>query len=342
MLEKPDLPDHTLAACVQEQYGIPVAAITFLPLGDDINTAVYRVVADDGTQYFLKLRSGAFDQATVALPHYLRQRGIRQIIPTLETTTHHLWTRIDRFALTLAPFIPGHSGVTVPLFPHQWQQLGAALKGIHTTTIPAPLADGIPHETYSPHWRSRVTEYQATIETTDFPETTAAKLATVMRARRDEITHIVTRATSLGEALQTRSLPQVLCHADLHAANVLIDGAETLYIVDWDTMTFAPKERDLMFIGAGICGVWQTPHETALFYHGYGHTHIDQTALAYYRYERIVQDIAAFCDQLLLTDHGGADREVGLHHFLSQFTPGSVVDIANATDVHQDAEKGQA
>ena len=49
------------------------------------------------------------------------------------------------------------------------------------------------------------------------------------------------------------------------------------------------------------------PENIALFYQGYGQAAVDQTVLAYYRYERIVQDIAAYCQQLLLTDEGGAD-----------------------------------
>ena len=49
MLEKPDLPDEKIIACLQAEYGLRVATIAFLPLGADLNTAVYRVVADDGT-----------------------------------------------------------------------------------------------------------------------------------------------------------------------------------------------------------------------------------------------------------------------------------------------------
>ena len=61
MLEKPDFQDEKIIACLQTEFGVDVAQITFLPLGADQNTAVYRVVADDATLYFLKLRSGVFD-----------------------------------------------------------------------------------------------------------------------------------------------------------------------------------------------------------------------------------------------------------------------------------------
>ncbi len=46
-----------------------------------------------------------------------------------------------------------------------------------------------------------------------------------------------------------------------------------------------------------------------LFYKGYGKTDINSAALAYYRYERVIEDLVVICEQILLTDEGGADRE---------------------------------
>ncbi|HWL88821.1 MAG TPA: hypothetical protein VNO21_23620 [Polyangiaceae bacterium] len=44
-----------------------------------------------------------------------------------------------------------------------------------------------------------------------------------------------------------------------------------------------------------------------------------------------MEDIAIYCDQLLLSDEGGMDRSLSLRFFLDQFRPDNVVDIAERT-----------
>jgi len=131
----------------------------------------------------------------------------------------------------------------------------------------------------------------------------------------------------------------VPCHADIHGGNILLsrEGQPpvlALYIVDWDTLIFAPKERDLMFIGGGIDNIWKTEQGEAFFYEGYGKTEINLSALAYYRYERIIEDLVVTAEQLLLTNEGGADRERSLGWFISNFESGSTLEIAEKTDIY--------
>ncbi len=49
MLTPPDLSDDIIVACVHENFGLHIAYVTFLPIGADVNSAVYRVTATDGT-----------------------------------------------------------------------------------------------------------------------------------------------------------------------------------------------------------------------------------------------------------------------------------------------------
>ena len=341
MLEKPDLQDQLIIDRLQDEYGLQVTQVTFLPLGYDVNTAVYRLVTEHETEYFLKLRKGAFNEMTAAIPQFLKAQGIQAIISPLMNRKRRLWGNLQDYKIILYPFIQGKNGYEVALSDQHCIDFGVAIKGIHTAEVPPAFRPLIQHESYSSHWREIVRTFQAQAEYTPFEDSTAAKLAEFMQAKRGEIRHMVERAEQLGLALQARSLEFVLCHSDLHPGNLLIgendaSGHSLLYIVDWDNPILAPKERDLMFIGMSRASAGA--REEALFYQGYSGdcgcalAEADQMALAYYRYERIIQDIAAFCEQLFLTVEGGEDREQAYQYFISQFLPNHEVETACKTD----------
>ena len=333
MLEKPDLPDEKIITCMQTDYGLRVAEIAFLPLGADLNTAVYRVISDDGTAYFLKLRSGVFDETSVTLPKFLSDQGIAHVLAPLSTSAGQLWANLDTFKVILYPFIAGRNGYEVDLSDRHWSEFGATLKRIHSVTLPPALSSRIQREAYSPRWRDIVKTFMTRIGSDTFDDPVAINMAVFLQARRAEVLDLVERTERCAQALQADSPEFVLCHSDLHAGNVLITTDGALYLVDWDAPILAPKERDLMYAGGGQFANTRTPaEEERLFYRGYGQTPIDYTALAYYRYERIVEDIAAFCEQLLSSHEGGADREQALRYLMSNFAPNGTITIACQAD----------
>jgi spectinomycin phosphotransferase len=343
MLEKPDLPDEKIGACLQADYGLRVATIAFLPLGADLGTAVYRVTAADGAAYFLKLRSGAFDKTSVALPKFLSDQGIAQVIAPLAASTGQLWANLDAFKVIVYPFVEGRNGYEVDLSDRHWIEFGAALKRIHSVPVPVALIERIQSETYSPRWREIVKAALTRVETDIFDDPVAAELAAFLKIKRGEILDLVERAERLAQTLQAQAPESVVCHADLHAGNILIDAAGALYLVDWDTLIRAPKERDLMYAGGGQFGDARTPdEEERLFYRGYGPTPIDRRALAYYRYERIIEDLAVECEQIFLTHGSGKDREQALRYLMSNFEANGAIEIAYQSDQTHGAVKPSA
>jgi spectinomycin phosphotransferase len=157
----------------------------------------------------------------------------------------------------------------------------------------------------------------------------AGELATFWQARREVIDALVAAADRLGRRAAGSPSPPVLCHADLHTWNVLVDTDQRLWIMDWDEAVLAPRERDLMFvvggIGHGLVGLSDTEH----FLEGYGHTSIDPDLLAYYRHAWAVQDIAAYGEQALLTPGAGAaTRQAAVDGFKDLFEPGNIVELA--------------
>jgi spectinomycin phosphotransferase len=334
MLEQPNLPDDKIITCLLTEYALRASQIAFLPLGADQNTVVYRVITDDETPYFLKLRRGVFDETSVALPGFLHDQGIRHIIAPLTTQAGQLWASLDDYTVIVYPFINGRDGYDVDLSDRHWIEFGAALKRIHTANVPSSITSLIPRESYSAQWRDLVRMFLARIDAETFDDPVAAQTAEFLQSKRDEILALVERTERLAEKLQAQPLDGVVCHSDLHAGNIFMDGDGALYIVDWDNPIIAPKERDLMFAGGGQFGNARTAREEeALFYRGYGPTSIDPVALAYYRYERIVEDIAVEC-QLIFSTAGDEDRERELRFMRSNFEPDGVLAIAYASD-HQ-------
>ena len=334
MLEKPDIQDESIIACLVDEYGLNVVQVAFLPLGADRNTAVYRAVTDDATPYFVKLRLGDFEDSSVALAKYLRDQGIVQVVAPLATGTGQLWVILNAFKLILYPFIQGRNGYTAGLSDRHWSEFGTSLKAVHTAEVPPELIRRIRQETYSPQWRETAKAFLERAESDDFDDPISVKFAAFFKSRRDEIFDLVERTERLAQSLQARSLELIVCHSDIHAGNVLIDANDAFYIVDWDNPVLAPKERDLMFVGGGLMGDWHTPQEEeSLFYQAYGQMQVDPVALAYYRCERIIQDIAEYGDQISAANEGGADRERSFRQLTSIFRPGGVLEIAHKSDI---------
>src|SRR5215213_10243785 len=149
MLEKPNIQDEKIVACLQVEYGLRIIQIAFLPLGGNLCTAVYRAVAGDGTPYFCKLRCSDFDEISVELPRFLSEQGIAQIIPPLPSKSGGLSVKLEAFRVILYPFVEGTSGFQDKLTERQWADFGAALQRIHTLDLPPALRQKMQKETYS-------------------------------------------------------------------------------------------------------------------------------------------------------------------------------------------------
>jgi spectinomycin phosphotransferase len=326
VLSKPDISNDTIVSCGLDSFGLRIAEATFLPSAD-INSAVFRITTDDRTRYLLKLRRADFDEIAVVVPAYLHAQGILGVIAPIATTTKQLWIHAHGFYWMLYPFFEGNNGFEAPLSPPQWIALGETMRKVHSAILPADLARRVPHESYLPHNRAIVKALDIQVERLLFDDPMTARLAALWKTNRTEIMTVVERAEQLADLMQNRATEFVLCHSDLHAGNVLLGDNDKLAIVDWDNPILAPKERDLMFIGGGIGDTWNDPREKQWFNTGYGPTEIDLVAIAYYRYERIVADFAAYGEQICM--NGPAkDRETGLERFMNQFRH-NVIEIAH-------------
>src|SRR4030095_11806208 len=330
MLEKPDIQDHEIIACLQVEYGLRIIQLAFLPLGGNLCTAVYRAVAEDGTLYFCKLRCSDFDEISVELPRFLSEQGIPQIIPPLPSKTGQLWAKLEAFNVILYPFVEGTSGFQDKLTEPQWAEFGTALQRIHTLSLPRELGQKMPRENYSPESRDICREVLQTLESESFDDPVMAGLASFLLPKSETILDFIGHAERLARVLASRSTELALCHSDIHPGNLFIDKNGTLFIVDWDSPVLAPKERDLMFIGGGqgYVGV-NDLEEEAHFYRYYDPSTVDPFAMAYYRYERNLYDLSVECPRIFSRTLNAQDRAHSLEIVTWLFGPGSSIDMAH-------------
>lgn len=333
MTKKHPLSTQSIIECLKTNYGITVVTLTLLAIGADMNASVYKAETQSSQSYFVKLKRSHHYDIGVAILALLQASGIQQIIPPIKTTNGELAQRINDFNLTVYPFVNGQNGFCYKLTDEQWIILGKVLRQVHEFDVPSSIRDCIRKETYSSKWREIVRSFYGNIDANLNGDETTLKLQSFMREHKELIHHLVNRAEALSQEIQKQSPEFVLCHSDIHGGNVLIDDNGSIFIIDWDDPIMAPKERDLMFIGGGVANVWNNMREEEFFYEGYGKAEINRLILAYYRYERIVEDIAEYGQALLLTVEGCEQRAEMYKQFIDMFEPNGVVDIALKTDI---------
>ncbi|HET6444327.1 MAG TPA: phosphotransferase [candidate division Zixibacteria bacterium] len=333
MIDPPKLADTDITAAIQSHYGMSTDSVTFLPIGNDSATWVYRVQTNDGRIFFLKIRSSeGFRLASLAVPTFLCDQGLDHIISPVPTLANKMTVKLNNFTVILYPFIDGNVGAHIGLSPQNWQTFGALARRIHSCQLPHELLQLVPQETFIPNRRSIFTELETYIAKQVYKDDVERKTAAFWHARGDEICAVAEQAAVLGRRLSRQSNQMVLCHADMHTWNILLDYNQQLWLMDWDEVVLALKERDLMFVVGGIGGDGVGLDETATFLEGYGDSEIDIDALAYYRCAWAVQDITEYSQRVFFEpDSSQEARIAAMEGFMGLFAPGDIVTTALAS-----------
>ena len=324
MLEKPNLAESSIAAALQAHYRIAVQSLEFLPIGNDARAWVYRIETA-GRPYFLKLRQGAPKRSALYVPHYLQRRGMINAVAPCATDSNQLCAAVDGFSLILYPWIPGISAWNLCLSSKQWTEWGAMMRSIHHTAITEELAELVPCEQFDPKWIMTLDRIHHLVAAGSVQNKIARAMAPVWQSKQPQIEEARQRYLALGEQLRAVSPDWVLCHADMHKANIIIDESDAIHIVDWDEAVIAPKERDLMFFVAD----GHAPEAADAFLRGYGEPNADPIGLAYYRYDWALQE---FCDNgervFLSAALADRERQFAFDEFKRLFARGDVLDRA--------------
>ena len=282
MREPPRIAEEQLRVCVQDQYNLGPVTLEFLPLGHDYDAGVYRAVSEQGTAYLLKITSRPLYEPRCLVPRYLYDQGIASVVAPIRTRSRTLWTLLSEWTVIIYPWISGDSRLT-GMTDEQWKQVGTIFKHVHQVMPPSVGFASLRKETFDPGEYIRwVRAFETQHVRTKGGGAVERALRSCWIAHQSTINTVLTSLEKLARVLQSRTLPYVICHGDLHARNLIRDQAGRVFVIDWDEVLLAPKERDFLFV--------RPPHAAA-FYQGYGQAEIDWVALTYFLWERVVQDL---------------------------------------------------
>ena len=300
MRAPPNISEERLQACLQDQYNLSIVRLEFLPRGLDFKAGVYRVVSKQGVPYLLKVTTRPLYEPGFLVPRYFKDQGITSVVAPMPTKSHTLWTKLEDWTLIVYPFIDGDTSWT-GMTNEQWMEVGKIFKRIHNIQMKPEGFSSLRKETFDP------TEYVQWIRDFESQHLHVRQgESEIEHALRDSwVEHQPTIHTAvnflekLAAVLQSQTFQHVICHADLHPANLIRDGAN-VFVIDWDEVMLAPKERDFIFI--------REPQADA-FWEGYGKREINWLLLSYYLWERVVQDVIVNAQDVCFRDDLGEETK---------------------------------
>jgi spectinomycin phosphotransferase len=326
VLEDPGLDVGEMTNALRTAYGIDATAFAFVP-GYDMRAASYDVAALDG-RWFAKVRFGSAADAPLEVPRALLDAGVPNVPAPIRTQTSTLWhpMRDDR-TLVVYPFVAGRSAMVAGMTADQWRTFGATLRAVHDSDLATRFADRLPRETFALPSAAIVRQVMEIARRPPVASPATGRLSALLEQRAGPIGAMLERAERLGARLGRRPLVHVLCHADIHAANILVTDDGRILLVDWDGPMLAPRERDLLFVIGSRIARDVEPHEAAWFFEGYGDVAVERDALVYYRCERILEDIGEFGRSVFGDpDLPEASRQAQVTLAEGFFDPGGIVE----------------
>jgi spectinomycin phosphotransferase len=312
-----------LIDAIASGWAVRAVAIDFMPVGLDAGAAAFTVRGAMGTRWFLKVLRDPPRPAAIAVPQHLRRIGLVEAIAPLLTEAGRPWLDVAGCFALLYPFVSAPSVWDAGLSDPQWEDLGRFIGAMHRATIPADVAAVVPVDDFDCPALPKLRDLL------DRRIEIAGAVTAVWHRHGRLVEELVARAAALGATLRRAGLPKVLCHADLHGGNILAGASGPVSVVDWDAPVIAAPERDFIFIDLFPFGANHSPDRFAA---GYGSPERNDAALAYYGYERILEDVYEFTAQLLDPRTGPDDAADALYWLDRQFAPGGAVELVRDID----------
>ena len=272
----------------------------------------------DEKRYFLKLHDTTVKPAFAAssfdfympLTYELHAKGILPNIPhPIAAQDGRLSTNIGEYLLVLYNFIEGkmvgHDGLTDKVLAELSVLLGRLHRRTLEIDLPNPLIE----------YFNIVFKNELLMALDDLSNIASSArrgkqhLRDSLLPRKAEILRHLRRLKDLQLIVKKDHKEMVICHTDLHGENLMIDGRNNLYILDWENAMIAPPEHDLFFF-AGYDSFWTVflPN----YAHEFGQMNLNSDIFGFYYYRRGLEDLTDWIVRISTGDRDEVQNQADL------------------------------
>ncbi len=293
---------RALLEAIRQAYAFPVVSLDYLPVG--MVGSHYRADCADGQHYFVTLynhsrlahisvqRLGF----TLPLTYQLQQSGqFTNLAAPLPTTAGELQVDFQGFPLVLYPYLDGRLLMDeMPYSDETQAELGRLVARLHAASQNLALKNPV-QETFTFHFEQPLRRGLEILPAIGSDERWGrVALRDLLLPQRQVILALLERLHNLAEPMRRQPPPMVVCHTDMHGANILRTPEGRLVVVDWEGVMLAPPEHDLfIFTGAGF--------ETFLsaYWQAGGVKDLSASRFAFYFYRRNLEDLTDWVVRIL-------------------------------------------
>jgi spectinomycin phosphotransferase len=303
-----DFDAEALPELLADRWGYAVESLEYVPLGagsyhwlvrDRAGTRWFATVDDlDQKAWFGDTRDVVFDGLRRAFDtaHALRESGLAFVVAPVPAHDGASLHRIGpRHAVAPFPFVDGRPSGFWEHDPAERIPLVNLLARLHGAT---PAVAAIANST-GLHLPGR-DHLEAGLRELDRPWSGGPFSEPAREALASNAAHVVgllAETDRLAAEVQGRGAVQVITHGEPHAGNIMHAGSSRV-LVDWDTVSLAPPERDLWL-------VVETPDDADAYVEATGRA-VDDAAIEFFRLTWDLKDLAEYL-KLLRAPHIESD-----------------------------------
>jgi spectinomycin phosphotransferase len=299
---------QSLIEIIRHAYALPVVDLHFLQRG--WGGDCYCVQMDSGEYYFLKVNDQVTSNETAAssrpfylpLMHQLHAKNILPHIPyPIPTRAGTFSLEIDPQELVVTNWIDGKL-VGFGKLPEPILARMAELVGILHRSRPQLEFEYPFIEQFEISFEADLLNSLAALQSISPLDSPGKQLLRqTLLPCWDDVLADLQRLKQLQGIVRSLHNPKVICHTDLHGANLMTDDQNVLYIIDWETALIAPLEHDMIFF-AGEKNFWDVfwPNYVREF----PQADLNMDMLAFYYYRRGLEDVLGLLLRILQGEGG--------------------------------------